>query len=99
LWAFSVPPPFYRTGAFYLTGSLRGGPGRVGRHGGCGLRSVKHSYTLAFDERARVSREIHDTLLQSLGGVALELEAVAVELDRERPWPPRGRASAVSAAR
>jgi signal transduction histidine kinase/sugar lactone lactonase YvrE len=80
VWAFSVPPPFYRTGAFYAAGSFAVAL-LVWAAWWLRLRSVKKSYALAFDERARVSREIHDTLLQSLGGVALELEAVAVELD------------------
>jgi signal transduction histidine kinase len=45
------------------------------------LRSVRHQYALVFAERARLSREIHDTLLQSLAAVGVELETIATQLD------------------
>jgi signal transduction histidine kinase/ligand-binding sensor domain-containing protein len=80
VWSFRVPPPFYRTGGFYAAAASAMAL-MVWAAWWLRLRSVKNAYALAFEERARVSREIHDTLLQSLGGVALELEAVAVELD------------------
>jgi signal transduction histidine kinase len=38
-------------------------------------------YALVFAERARVSREIHDTLLQSLAALGVEIEAIASQLD------------------
>ena len=45
------------------------------------LRAVQHRFSLVIAERARVSREIHDTLLQSLGAIGLELETIASQLD------------------
>jgi signal transduction histidine kinase len=45
------------------------------------LRAVRNQYALVFAERARVSREIHDTLLQSLAAIGVELETIATELD------------------
>ena len=36
---------------------------------------------LVFNERALVSREIHDTLLQSLAAIGVELETVLRQLD------------------
>jgi signal transduction histidine kinase len=45
------------------------------------LRAVRNQFALVFAERARVSREIHDTLLQSLAAIGVELETIATELD------------------
>jgi signal transduction histidine kinase len=38
---------------------------------------MKRQFSLALAERARLSREIHDTLLQSLVGVALQFDGIA----------------------
>jgi signal transduction histidine kinase/ligand-binding sensor domain-containing protein len=79
-WAFAVAPPFYRTRVFVtvvalgltlllaLAWWLRG-------------RALRQRYALVFAERARVSREIHDTLLQSLAALGVEIEAIASQLD------------------
>ena len=44
------------------------------------LRALRQQYALVFAERARVSREIHDTLLQSLAAIGVELETIASQL-------------------
>ena len=44
------------------------------------LRQVRREFSLLLHERTRLSREIHDTLLQSLVGVALQFDALAGEL-------------------
>jgi signal transduction histidine kinase len=41
------------------------------------VRAVRARYALVIAERTRLSREIHDTLLQSLAALAPELEALA----------------------
>ena len=41
------------------------------------LALVRRQFSLALAERARLSREIHDTLLQSLVGVALQFDGIA----------------------
>jgi signal transduction histidine kinase len=41
------------------------------------VRQVRKQFALLIGERARLSREIHDTLLQSLVGVALQFDAMA----------------------
>lgn len=76
----SVPPPFYQAGWFYAAGgvaliSLLLGAWKV--------REVRihRRYSLILAERARLSREIHDTLLQSLVGVALQFDVLAGSLD------------------
>jgi signal transduction histidine kinase len=45
------------------------------------LRAIRHEFAAVIAERARVSREIHDTLLQSLGALTVQLEIVARHLD------------------
>jgi signal transduction histidine kinase len=45
------------------------------------MRALRQRYALVFAERARVSREIHDTLLQSLAALGVEIEAIATQLD------------------
>ena len=44
------------------------------------LRQVRREFSLLLHERTRLSREIHDTLLQSLVGIALQFDALAGEL-------------------
>jgi signal transduction histidine kinase len=79
-WDFSVAPPLYRTRSFLLAFAvvltllliaawwLR-------------LQSVRNQYSLVFAERARMGREIHDTLLQSLAAIGFELETIAAQVD------------------
>jgi signal transduction histidine kinase len=79
LWAFTVEPPFYLSRWFLIiTGTvLLGGIGAAAR---LRVRAVRARYALVIAERTRVSREIHDTLLQSLAALAPELEALATRV-------------------
>jgi len=79
-WSFSVPPPFYRTTAFYVV-LAAAVAWLVWAYWWLSMRAVRQRYALTLAERARVSREIHDTLLQSLGAVGIELEVVAHHLN------------------
>jgi len=79
-WEFSVAPPFYRTPGF-VTLFLLGVGLILAAAWLLRLRAVRNQYALVFAERARVSREIHDTLLQSLAAIGVELETIATELD------------------
>jgi signal transduction histidine kinase/ligand-binding sensor domain-containing protein len=79
-WEFSVAPPFYRTPSF-ITLSLLGIGLILTAAWLLRLRAVRHQYALVFAERARVSREIHDTLLQSLAAIGVELESIATEME------------------
>ncbi|HEV8394207.1 MAG TPA: ATP-binding protein [Vicinamibacterales bacterium] len=76
LWAFTVDPPFYLSGWFLIAAGtlLVGGIGATAR---LRVRAVRARYALVIAERTRLSREIHDTLLQSLAALAPELEALA----------------------
>jgi signal transduction histidine kinase len=82
-WAFSVSPPFYRTPSF-ITLALVGTALLLAAAWYLRLRAVRNQYALVFAERARVSREIHDTLLQSLAAIGVELETIATELDESQ---------------
>jgi len=75
-WAFAIQPAFYQTPLFFalcalsiVAATVLGWRFR--------LRLVKQQFSLALAERARLSREIHDTLLQSLVGVALQFDGIA----------------------
>ena len=79
-WDFAVAPPFYLTRWFLMllavmTASI------VAAAWWMRLRAVRNQYALVFMERARLSREIHDTLLQGLAAIGVELETIATQLD------------------
>jgi len=79
-WEFSVAPPFYRTREFVIM-LLLGALFVFAMAWWSRLRAVRAQYALVFAERARVSREIHDTLLQSLAAIGVELETIATQLE------------------
>ena len=79
-WEFSVAPPFYRTREFAIL-SVLGLLLIFGAAWWFRLRAVRSQFALVFAERARVSREIHDTLLQSLAAIGVELETIATQLE------------------
>ena len=76
----SVPPPFYQAAWFYAAGGIALVSLLLGAWK---IREVQihRRYSLMLAERARLSREIHDTLLQSLVGVALQFDVLAGSLD------------------
>jgi signal transduction histidine kinase/streptogramin lyase len=79
-WEFVVAPPFYRTPAF-ITASVLGVALLITMALWLRMRAMRNQYALVFAERARVSREIHDTLLQSLAAIGVELETIATQMD------------------
>lgn len=84
LWQFSIAPVFYQTRWFYVlsfgglalmfwvTWQLR-------------LQQVRREHSLVLTERVRLSRELHDTLLQSMVGAALQFDAIASEIENMAP--------------
>ena len=78
-WDFTIEPAFHQTIWFTavvasLLAFAAWGAWRLR------LSLVRKQFSLALAERARLSREIHDTLLQSFVGVALQVDALADEL-------------------
>ena len=76
---FTVLPAFYRQGwfsalclAMVCTAVLAIRRWRV--------RAVRDQFVAVLAERARIGREIHDTMLQSMAGIALEIHAVVKQL-------------------
>jgi signal transduction histidine kinase/sugar lactone lactonase YvrE len=79
-WDFAIEPAFYQTTWFYaasfgVVALMVAGAWRIRLH------RMRREFSLVLVERARLSREIHDTLLQSLVGVALQFDAIANALD------------------
>lgn len=80
--ALTVQPYFYETAWFY---------------GGMGLlalgavyawhlsrtRRLEREFTVTLQERSRIAREIHDTLLQGFAGAALQLGSIRKKLERD----------------
>jgi signal transduction histidine kinase/ligand-binding sensor domain-containing protein len=73
---FSIPPRFSQTWWFALI-CVAGLALAVGGAWRLHLRSVRRQFAMLIGERARLSRELHDTLLQNLVGIALQIDAVA----------------------
>ena len=75
-WAFAVQPAFHQTGWFY---ALCGTALLLTAWGVAQLRVwiLNRQFAATVAERTRLSREIHDTMLQSLAGIALQVQAIA----------------------
>lgn len=75
-WEFSVAPRFYQAFWFpFLAAAALAGMAWVTWH--IRLVQIRRRFSITLHERARVSREVHDTLLQSLVGVSLQCQALA----------------------
>jgi ligand-binding sensor domain-containing protein/signal transduction histidine kinase len=76
VWAFAIAPAFYQTwwfgGVCLVAVALS-----VVAFWRLRVRQVKKEFAVVYNERVRLSREIHDTLLQSLAGVAMQLDAAS----------------------
>jgi ligand-binding sensor domain-containing protein len=84
LWTFTVAPMFYQTKTF-LALTVLAILGAVGLVWRLHLNRVRNEMSILFAERARLAREIHDTLLQGLFGVALRCDAIAAEAGSTAP--------------
>lgn len=79
-WEFSLQPAFYQTAWFY-TASVLSVLLAVFSAWQLRQRQIQRQFALVMEERARMAREIHDTLLQSLVGLTLQLDTVSVQWD------------------
>ena len=81
-WAFSVSPMFYQTRLFDIA-SVMVLVGLVGAGWHMRASRFRARLLVTVEERTRVAREIHDTLLQSLLGIAFEIDEAATEVGPE----------------
>jgi signal transduction histidine kinase/ligand-binding sensor domain-containing protein len=81
-YAFEVLPRFYETAWFRLlcTMMLVAAGWAVYR---LRVRQIRYRFALVLEERARLAREIHDTLAQGFVGISSQLDAVAMCMPEE----------------
>lgn len=81
-WVFAVEPAFYQTWWFFALGGIAATTAVWGAWR-FRVTRVRQQLAIVHSERARLSRELHDTLLQSLVGVALQCDALANAPDHD----------------
>ncbi len=83
-WDFSVKPHFYQTTWFFASCGMLIvlGASLAWR---VRLRIERNRFSVLLKERARVSREIHDTLLQGLVGLTLQCDTLARDVEAAAP--------------
>jgi len=83
-WPFTLQPAFHQTRLFYgLCGALV----LLAAWGVAHTRVwiLNRQFAAALAERTRLSREIHDTMLQSLVGIALQVQGIARRCGPQAP--------------
>lgn len=83
-WRFSIPPRFYQTAWFAAASAIVLGTA-TWMLWQLRVRRLRRQFALLLGERVRLSRELHDTLLQGLVGMALQVDAVANTLEPTSP--------------
>ena len=81
-YAFDVLPHFYETAWFRILAVVLALAAAWGLYG-LRLRQISSRFALVLEERARLAREIHDTLAQGFVGISSQLDAVAMCLADE----------------
>jgi signal transduction histidine kinase/ligand-binding sensor domain-containing protein len=87
-WDFSIQPAFYQT-YFFLGICMIGAGALIWVTWWFHLRRIRHEFAVVLAERLRLSHELHDTLLQSLVGVALQFDAASGNLPPSSPTRQR----------
>jgi signal transduction histidine kinase/ligand-binding sensor domain-containing protein len=86
--AFTLAPHFYATPWFYgLVGATALGLTFAAYR--LRLAGLSRAYLAAFAERSRVARELHDTLLQGMSAIGMQLRGVRRKLERTAPASAR----------
>jgi len=75
-WPFVIRPAFYQTWWFFVV-SAATAASTIGASWRLYVLRMQRQFALLVGERARLSREVHDTLLQSMFGYALQFDALA----------------------
>ena len=78
---FSVAPPMYSRPWFYGLCALALVPIAFGIYR-LRVARLRAQYAGMFAERSRVARELHDTILQGMSGIGLQLHAIRAQLSR-----------------
>ena len=84
MYGFDVQPTFYQTRPFYVA-SVAAAALLLWAVWQLRVRALHERYALIMNERTRIGREIHDTVLQSMAGVALEIEGIARQAQAPGP--------------
>jgi len=79
-FAFEVLPHFFERAWFLWLCAFSIMYGIYGMHR-LRLRRIHSRFALVFEERARLAREIHDTLAQGFVGISYQLDALALKLN------------------
>jgi len=79
-FAFEVLPHYYET-SWFLWLCLATFLGAVFGVYRLRLRQISSRFALVLEERARLAREIHDTLAQGFVGISSQLDALAIKLN------------------
>lgn len=83
-WAFRIRPAFYQT--WWFAAACLGFAGlSIGAAWRVHVLRMRKQFSLLLGERARLSREVHDTLLQSMFGYALQFDALAEAVSSSAP--------------
>ncbi|HJT88616.1 MAG TPA: two-component regulator propeller domain-containing protein [Bryobacteraceae bacterium] len=82
-FAFEVLPAFYQTAWFRLLCALAVILGAWAVYQ-LRLRQIRYRFALVLEERARLAREIHDTLAQGFVGISSQLDAVALSMKEDQ---------------
>jgi signal transduction histidine kinase/ligand-binding sensor domain-containing protein len=77
---FAIQPMFYQTRWFEVLCTMVA-VGMAFVAIGARRRQVRRRFDLVLAERVRMARELHDTLLQSLAGLELQMDTMASQLD------------------
>jgi ligand-binding sensor domain-containing protein/two-component sensor histidine kinase len=77
---FEVLPHFYETAWFLWACVILAVTGAYGIYH-LRLQRIHGRFALVFEERARLAREIHDTLAQGFVGISAQLDALAMKMD------------------
>ncbi|HUR36135.1 MAG TPA: two-component regulator propeller domain-containing protein [Vicinamibacterales bacterium] len=83
-WAFVIRPAFYQTWWFatIVVATIAFVIGAAWR---LHVLRMRRQFSLLVGERARLSREVHDTLLQSMFGYALQVDGLAEAVSSSHP--------------
>ena len=78
--SFTVEPKLYQRAWFFPLLGLVGGWSLIVATGSFAYSRLKHRFDEVLAERSRIARELHDTLLQGLSGITMQLQALWTKL-------------------